>query len=111
MRRKVDRRTALTALGVAGVGLATAAAVKAATGSNAGAGLRRPAIVAPSRVGTGLACVLTPEETAGPYYLSYGLFRRDITDGYPGVPLLLSVTVAAIVVGVDPSAVPAPVAT
>jgi hypothetical protein len=37
-RRPVDRRTALTALGVAGVGLATAAAVKAATGNNAGAG-------------------------------------------------------------------------
>jgi protocatechuate 3,4-dioxygenase beta subunit len=37
--------------------------------------------------------VLTPEETAGPYYLNCGLLRRDITDGYPGVPLLISMTV------------------
>ena len=90
-RRPVDRRTALTALGVTGVGLATAAAVKAATGGHAVP--RRPATPVPASGGTGLACVLTPEETAGPYYLSYGLVRRDITDGYPGVPLLLRVTV------------------
>jgi protocatechuate 3,4-dioxygenase beta subunit len=93
LRGPMNRRTALTALGVAGVGLATAAAVKAATGSHAGAGPRRPATAAPASGGTALACVLTPEETAGPYYLDYGLVRRDITDGYPGVPLTLSVTV------------------
>jgi protocatechuate 3,4-dioxygenase beta subunit len=89
----VDRRTALAALGVAGVGLAAAAAVKAATGGHAGSGPRRPVTAVPASAGTGPDCVLTPEETAGPYYLSYGLVRRDITDGYPGVPLVLSVTV------------------
>jgi protocatechuate 3,4-dioxygenase beta subunit len=33
--------------------------------------------------------VLTPEQTEGPYYLTREKLRRDITEGKPGVPLLL----------------------
>jgi protocatechuate 3,4-dioxygenase beta subunit len=32
-------------------------------------------------------CTLDAELTEGPYYLDRGLFRRDITEGKPGVPL------------------------
>lgn len=38
-------------------------------------------------------CVLTPELTEGPYYLDTNLVRPNITEGRPGVPLRLRVTV------------------
>ena len=84
----MDRRTALTALGAVGIGLAGTAAAKAATASHVSAGAQ-PSVTA----GTTAACVLTPEETAGPYYLSYEMVRRDITEDYPGVPLILRVVI------------------
>ncbi|MGV9248262.1 intradiol ring-cleavage dioxygenase [Streptomyces sp. NPDC003710] len=39
------------------------------------------------------ACVLTPEQTEGPYYLDLETVRKDITEGKAGVPLTLRVTV------------------
>ena len=38
-------------------------------------------------------CVLTPESTEGPYYLPGQPTRRDITEGRPGEPLALQVSV------------------
>jgi protocatechuate 3,4-dioxygenase beta subunit len=38
-------------------------------------------------------CRLTPEMTEGPYYLAENLIRSDITEGRPGVPLRLDLTV------------------
>jgi protocatechuate 3,4-dioxygenase beta subunit len=40
-----------------------------------------------------LVCVLTPELTEGPYYVDDALIREDITDGQPGLPLHLAITV------------------
>jgi len=40
-----------------------------------------------------LACVLTPELTAGPYYLDGPLARADITEGRPGAPMQFRVRV------------------
>jgi protocatechuate 3,4-dioxygenase beta subunit len=40
-----------------------------------------------------LACVLSPELTDGPYYLPGEKVRRDITEGLPGAPLALHLTV------------------
>jgi protocatechuate 3,4-dioxygenase beta subunit len=40
-----------------------------------------------------VACVLTPEQTEGPYYLPNELVRRTITDGRPGTPLTLRLAV------------------
>src|SRR5262249_44283949 len=42
-------------------------------------------------------CVMTPAETEGPYYLNLNLLRQDITEGQPGLPtrLLISVVHAA----------------
>ena len=43
----------------------------------------------PAAVASGLVtCVLTPEMTEGPYYVPGDKFRRDITEGRPGTPLL-----------------------
>jgi protocatechuate 3,4-dioxygenase beta subunit len=42
---------------------------------------------------TAVACVLTPEQTEGPYYIPSERVRRNITDGHPGTPLTLRLTV------------------
>jgi protocatechuate 3,4-dioxygenase beta subunit len=52
------------------------------TAASDGAG---PAAVASGQV----TCVLTPEQTEGPYYISGEKLRRNITDGRPGTPLQL----------------------
>jgi protocatechuate 3,4-dioxygenase beta subunit len=57
---------------------------RAAAGESAG-----PAGVASGAV----QCVLTPEQTEGPYYIAGEKFRRDITEGKAGVPLLLRLKV------------------
>src|SRR5215207_2043555 len=41
-------------------------------------------------------CVLTPEQTEGPFYLPLELIRQDITEGKPGLPLRLRIAVADI---------------
>jgi protocatechuate 3,4-dioxygenase beta subunit len=40
-----------------------------------------------------VSCVLTPELTEGPYYISGEKLRRNITDGHPGTPLILRLAV------------------
>jgi protocatechuate 3,4-dioxygenase beta subunit len=45
--------------------------------------------VHPSEGADAVACVLTPEQTEGPYYIPNELVRRTITDGRPGRPLTL----------------------
>jgi protocatechuate 3,4-dioxygenase beta subunit len=61
-----------TGLGVAGLKV----------GTSEGSG---PAAVASGAV----SCVLTPEQTEGPYYIGNEALRRNITEGRPGAPLLL----------------------
>ena len=48
----------------------------------------------PAGVASGaVSCVLTPEQTEGPYYIAGEKYRRNITDGRPGVPLFLRLRV------------------
>jgi protocatechuate 3,4-dioxygenase beta subunit len=48
----------------------------------------------PAAVSQGLvSCVLTPELTEGPYYIAGEQVRRNITNGRPGTPLHLRLTV------------------
>jgi protocatechuate 3,4-dioxygenase beta subunit len=48
----------------------------------------------PAAVASGaVSCVLTPEQTEGPYYIPGEKLRRDITEGKAGVPLLLRLKV------------------
>ena len=54
----------------------------------------RGAGAGPSAVESGaVTCVLSPEQTEGPYYIDGERLRRDITEGRPGVPLLLRLRV------------------
>jgi protocatechuate 3,4-dioxygenase beta subunit len=43
--------------------------------------------------GNAVSCVLTPEQNEGPYYIAKEKVRRTITDGRPGTPLTLRLTV------------------
>jgi protocatechuate 3,4-dioxygenase beta subunit len=78
--RPITRRTSLLTLG----GLAAGALGWKVETASAG-----PAAVASGAV----ACVLTPELTEGPYYLPNEAVRRNITEGRPGTPLALHLTV------------------
>jgi protocatechuate 3,4-dioxygenase beta subunit len=40
-----------------------------------------------------VSCLLTPEQTEGPYYIAKEKLRRNITDGRPGTPLTLRLSV------------------
>lgn len=37
------------------------------------------------------SCILTPENTDGPYYVTGELVRKNVTEGQPGIPLYLEV--------------------
>jgi protocatechuate 3,4-dioxygenase beta subunit len=39
------------------------------------------------------SCVLNDEQTVGPYYLDLERIRKDITEGKPGLPLKLRVSI------------------
>lgn len=72
---RLTRRDSL--LGAAGL----AAAV--AVGGCGGGGGREDAV----------GCVLTPEQSEGPFYVDVERLRRDITEGRPGTPLALRLRV------------------
>ena len=73
-RGSLVRLGGLVATAVGGAGL------KIETSEGAG-----PAAVASGAV----TCVLTPEQTEGPYYIANEAVRRNITEGRPGTPMLL----------------------
>jgi protocatechuate 3,4-dioxygenase beta subunit len=82
-QERVTRRGSLVKLGGAGIAAALGwKAVDAASGAG-------PAAVASGAV----SCVLTPEQTEGPYFLPGDKVRRDVREGKPGVRLTLNLTV------------------
>jgi protocatechuate 3,4-dioxygenase beta subunit len=86
---RTTRRGSLLALGGLLASAFGGAAWRAASPDEAEA-----AGVGPAAVAAGLVtCVLTPEQTEGPYYLENGKIRRDIRDGHRGALLDLRTTV------------------
>jgi protocatechuate 3,4-dioxygenase beta subunit len=81
---KLTRRGSLVRFGGLVGGLLGLGGWKIAESDGAG-----PAAVASGAV----SCVLTPEQTEGPYYIANEKLRRDITERKPGVPLLLRLSV------------------
>jgi protocatechuate 3,4-dioxygenase beta subunit len=51
------------------------------------------AVTAFSALSATPACTLTSEQEEGPYYIDDETLRRDITEGRPGVPLILAIRV------------------
>ena len=88
----LTRRSALALAGGAMV-YAVAAACSTDTGTSAGS----PSPASASSSPTPGSLVLIPQETAGPYPLDLhstpSFFRSDITEGRPGVPLTLTLTI------------------
>ncbi|HEU0305155.1 MAG TPA: intradiol ring-cleavage dioxygenase [Gaiellaceae bacterium] len=82
MDERITRRGSLAKLG--GAAVAAAAGWKAADEASAG-----PAAVASGAV----SCVLAPEQTEGPFFLEGDKVRRNVTEGKPGMPLTLKLTV------------------
>jgi protocatechuate 3,4-dioxygenase beta subunit len=72
---RLTRRSTLVRAG----GLAVAALGASARPADAGA--------------SALACILSPEMTEGPYYIDNAKLRRNITEGQPGAPLALRLSV------------------
>jgi protocatechuate 3,4-dioxygenase beta subunit len=91
----LSRRGALAKLGglavvaLGGTALATRELLDAEEADAAGTG--------PAAVASGLvSCVLAPEQTEGPYYVEDAAVRRNVTEGKPGVPLMLRLTVVNV---------------
>src|SRR5712672_1370223 len=70
------------------------AAGLAVAGSAATAWQVEEAGAGPRAVASGaVTCILSPEMTEGPYYLHGEAVRRNITEGKPGTPLALHLSV------------------
>lgn len=77
-----------------------APAASPATPSTSAAASAKPAasaaaspVATPQPLLSSAGCVLSPEQTEGPYYIDTGLMRADITEGKPGLALRLHLTV------------------
>jgi protocatechuate 3,4-dioxygenase beta subunit len=82
-RRTIARLGGLVAASLGAAGLEATLSDPAAGAGNG-----------PAAVASGLLrCVLTPEQTEGPYYVDGEKVRRDIREGRPGVKLTLRTTV------------------
>jgi protocatechuate 3,4-dioxygenase beta subunit len=60
------------------------------------AAVPEPALAASPSPQATAGCVLTPEQTEGPYYIATDLVRSNITEGRPGLPLQLSLAVQRV---------------
>jgi protocatechuate 3,4-dioxygenase beta subunit len=87
----LTRRRVLAWLG--GLGLAALIPGCADEGDSAGQTTTTAATTATGSTATTVDCILSPEQTEGPYYVDLDLVRRDITEGRPGSPLDLTVKV------------------
>ena len=85
--QRTTRRGSLVKLG--GVVAAALGAGAWEAASDAGAAGAGPAAVASGLV----TCVLTPEQTEGPYYVDGAKLRRDVREGRPGTALTLRTTI------------------
>jgi len=91
----LSRRRALTKLG----GLAAVALGGGAWGAREllDAPDADAAATGPAAVSAGLvSCVLTPEQTEGPYYVPGAPIRRNVTEGKPGGALVLRLSVVNV---------------
>ena len=92
---RISRRSSLLKIGGLLAGAVAAGGWKAADSLSATD--EESSSAGPAGVVFGVvACVLAPEQTEGPYYLDDHKVRRNITDGKPGVPLSLRLTVVDV---------------
>jgi protocatechuate 3,4-dioxygenase beta subunit len=98
--RLLSRRSAIRLIGGAGLaliaGCATGSVVTTTAAAAASTSSAGPSGTTVTTFGGAGSCVLIPEETAGPYPLDLSgdevFVRTDITEGRPGVPLALTLS-------------------
>lgn len=84
VRRRFTRRQALATAGAAGLGAGAYLVLR-----DGGDDTKPPT----SATSGSDQCVLTPEQTEGPFYIEDSLVRSDVTEGKAGAPLELRLTV------------------
>lgn len=102
----LSRRRLLQGLGAVGVGAAapgcggSGSASRGAGGTAGMGGFPRgaggTAGMGGAAGGTGVGCVLTPEQAEGPFFVDTGLERRDISEGGAGTPLDVRLTLVEV---------------
>jgi protocatechuate 3,4-dioxygenase beta subunit len=90
----VSRRKALGWIGAAGAAIVATACGTRSTSAASSTTTASSSATATGSTTSGVTCVLSPEMTEGPYYIDGEAVRRDVTEGKPGVPLTLHLTVA-----------------
>jgi protocatechuate 3,4-dioxygenase beta subunit len=90
----VSRRKLLAWLGAAGAAIVATACGTRSTSAASSTTTGSSSATATGSTTSGVACVLSPEMTEGPYHIDGEAVRRDVTEGKPGVPLTLHLTVA-----------------
>ena len=88
MDSPLTRRQMMAASAVAG-----AYALLGCGGDDSPTSTRSATTSTPAAGNGAVDCVLTPEQTEGPYYVDNDLIRSDITEGREGVPLDMRLTV------------------
>ncbi len=88
--KKIGRRQVLAILSASGAALAAACAGESPT-SPTPTNTTTGGVATSGSTSTG--CVVTPNETVGPYPSRVDLFRSDIREGKPGIQLDLGITV------------------
>jgi protocatechuate 3,4-dioxygenase beta subunit len=92
----LTRRASLVRLGAILAGVLGASAWRSGRSDASGGAAASPS-AGPAGVASGaVTCVLTPEQTEGPYYIGGEKLRRDIADGKPGTPLTLRLVVVDV---------------
>jgi protocatechuate 3,4-dioxygenase beta subunit len=74
-------------------GASSSSSSASSSSSTAGSGATAASATPATAAGATGACVLAPEMTEGPYYVAGEPTRRDVTEGKPGAPLALKLTV------------------
>lgn len=92
--RLFTRRSVLAGLGLlAASGVVTACSKAASSVATTTTVAADTATSTTAAAASAVACVLTAEQEQGPYWYHAAKVRSDITDGKPGVPMQLAITV------------------
>lgn len=85
----VSRRHALAALGTVGAAVVSGCSSPTSASDTPAAG----STAASTTTAAATGCVVSPNETIGPYPSLSDMFRSDVTEGKPGLPVTLTITV------------------
>ena len=99
LKKRIERRQALKAMGGAGIGLAFGCGSASGTSPSS-----TPSAIATSTSSTNATCAVTPTETAGPFPSLADFFRSDIRESKPGTVLTLTIKVVNASSGCAPVA-------